>query len=82
MEPSGSGLVAAAPPGPVQVVPDGWPGEGEQVVQAPDLGDGERDQAGISRWLLVRASGCRREGAGACPGAGGGDGADGESGHG
>ena len=81
MEPSGSGLMAAAPPGPVQVVPDCLPGAGEQVVQAPDLCDGERDQAGICGWLLVRASRRGRLGAGGRPGVGGSDGADGEGGH-
>jgi hypothetical protein len=53
----------------------GLPDAGEQAVQAPDLGDGQRDQSGILGWLIVWARRRGRQG-GAAPRARGGDGAD------
>jgi hypothetical protein len=52
--PAGACLVAASPPGPAQVVAGVLEDAGEQAEQAPDLGDGERDQAGAGRPLSVR----------------------------
>jgi hypothetical protein len=36
---------------------DVLPGTGEQVEQAFDLDDGQRDEARLVRWWLVRAGG-------------------------
>jgi hypothetical protein len=73
--------VAASPLEPAGGVA-GWlwtaEGGGEQAL---DLVDGERDQAGVRRRLVVRAGGRRCLGTGAFPELGGGDGADRESGH-
>jgi len=66
VEPAGSGLVPAPPPGPAQVVADGLPGAGDQVEDTLDLGDGQRDQARVFGWQLIGRG--RRE----CQGAGAG----------
>ena len=53
VEPAGAGLVASAPPDPVQVVGFGLQAAGDQQEQAFDLGDGQGDQTEILRWLRV-----------------------------
>jgi len=53
VEPAGSGLVAAPPPGPVQVVANGLPGAGDQVEDPLDLGGGQRDQPGVTGWQVI-----------------------------
>jgi hypothetical protein len=55
--PAGSGLVAASPPGPVQVVVEAVVGLEEDVEEAFDLRDGERDQPGILGWEVVGVGG-------------------------
>src|SRR5689334_11594149 len=73
--------MAAGPRVPVDDEP-WWRGsEGEGGEQTLDLGDGQRDHAGLVRWLLVRADRGRGLGAGAVPEQGGGDGADRQRGH-
>jgi hypothetical protein len=54
----------------------GWLRAAERVgEQAPDLGDGERDEAGVGRRPGVQAGGWRGLGIGPVPEPGGGDGA-------
>ena len=81
MKPSGSCLMALSPDDPVQVVGGVVVGVGDQVEQSFELGNGERDQPGVARWLLVVAVGQDRLWPSGFLG-GGGDGADGEGGHG
>ncbi|MBP2328174.1 hypothetical protein JOF56_008559 [Kibdelosporangium banguiense] len=52
VEPAGAGLVASSPPDPVQVVGFGLLAAGDQEEQGFDLGDGERDETGIVRWVV------------------------------
>jgi hypothetical protein len=60
VEPSRAGLVAASPDAPPQVVVFGQVAAGDQVEQAFDLGDGERDQPRLSGWWLVGSGRQRR----------------------
>jgi len=77
---AGAGLVPASPSGPAQSVGDAVQGLAGQHVKAFDLGNGERDQAGVSWWLLV-SSGRYRRGRAGCAQVGGGDRADRQGGH-
>jgi hypothetical protein len=82
VEPACSCLVSASPPGPVQVVAVRVPVEGQEAVQAFDLGDGEGDQSWVAWGLVIGVGRWWRLAVG--PGAGqrGGHGADGQGGHG
>src|ERR1022692_3456837 len=64
VEPSWAGLVAAGPGIPVDDKPPGQGPAGEPGERVHDLGDGQRDHAGLRRWWLI---GPDRRG---CPGAG------------
>ena len=60
VEPAGSGLMASPPPVPVEVVVVRSWGVGEEGEQAPDFGDGERDEAGVGGWFLIAGCGWGR----------------------
>src|SRR4051794_22188596 len=81
MEPPCAGLMASAPPDPVQEMGFGLEVSGDQAEQSFDLGDGQSDQARILGWQVLRRGG-QDGGGGSGFGLGGGDGADGERGYG
>ena len=73
VEPSGASLVTASPPRPSQVMREPLPGKGYEVGQSPDLGDAQRDQAGVVRRWFVRACRWRGGAVGGLTHLGGGD---------
>ena len=73
--------MAAGPCVPVDDEPPGQGPGGEGGEQALDLGDGQRDHAGLGGRRLICADWGRCLGVGAVAHEGGGDGADGEGGH-
>src|SRR5260370_22726968 len=81
VEPSGAGLVAGGPRVPVDDKPPGQGPDGEGGEQSLDLGDGQRDHAGLGGGRLTGPDRGRGLGVGAVLDQGGGDGADGEGGH-
>ena len=73
VKPAGAGLVSASPPRPSQVVGQLLPGAGDQIGQAFDLGDGQRDEPWVFGWLIVGAGRWWCEGVGDRAQRGGGD---------